>query len=282
MLEANEFSAPVLRDLRTRYRTSANTTGVITDGLRELEAARRFNGADTAVSVAALESFIADVLISVAQSAPELHQALELSSRALVRLESIRIRSEEIRSLAVHTALLNGIAHKAIGDRDEAFAAIERHTSRLVARLDIDWLHAIPLRRQVVLMSQSNTNFSALAQEAIAYKTLRPVEYYTSLKRFFEYLLNHHKVDLARTTFPLLREAYSLASHGLAPTAHVSFLKNSGQYLLIDGYPRKGSELLLQALRPAAQFSMHGQVRQINHLLNEASGGDPTLEVFRL
>ena len=68
----------------------------------------------------------------------------------------------------------------------------------------------------------------------------------------------------------------------LSPLGHVSFLKNSGQFVILDGYPRKGTALLYQALRAASQFQMHGQVRQINRLLNEAQDGLPTLEAFRI
>ena len=282
MLEADDFLLPILHELRARYRSSANAASIISEGLQKLDAARRLNGAEVAIGIAAMESFLADVLISTAQSSTELQEALILSSRALVRIEGAEHRSEKVKCLAVHTALLNGIAYKASGDRDEAFSVIERHSFRLAARLDIDWVQAIPLRRQLVLMSQSDIEFSELAQEAISYRIARPAEYYASLKRFFEYLLNRKKADLARAAFPAVRDAFVKAAPSMTPLAHVSFLKNAGQYLLLDGYPKKGVAILHQALRAAAQFNMHGQVRQINRLLNEANGGNPILEAFRV
>ena len=282
MVEADAFAGPVLDTLRHRYRASANGALVLAPGLHKLGEARQLGGAETAVRVAALESFLADVLIAIAKSGEDLRAAEHLSSHALERLAAANAPTAQNKSLAVHTALLNGIAYKAIGDVDAAFVALERHASALKSQLGVGWLELAPLRRQSVLMSQTEAGFVALANESTAYRELRPAEYYANLKRFFEFLLNRRKLSPARSIFPIVRDAYIRAFSHLSPLGHVSFLKNTGQFVILDGYPRKGTALLYQALRAASQFQMHGQVRQINRLLNEAQDGQPTLEAFRI
>lgn len=282
MLEANQFAGPALLNMRKQYRSSGNPSAIFAEGMIELAEARNLGGGDASIAVAALESFLADILITSAQSVSAILQARDLSSTALARMAIVRDSDERIKNLAIHTSLLNVIAYKALGDIGAAFTAIENHEKALSDNLDVNWVDTIPLRRQIVLMSQRESDFIALANDATKYRTTHPPEYYASVKRFFEYLLNHRKIALARATHPAFRIAYANATDSFSPLAHVSLIKNTGQFLILDGYPRKGTALLLQALRAAAQFNMHGQVRQINRLINESQLGSPVLESFRV
>lgn len=283
LTDADYFSRSVLRDLRERYRTPSAVSSLLANGLHTLEDAQRLAGADGATGVAALESFLSDVLIAQARGLDELSVAQQLSMSALTRIERSASHSlPEAKGLAVHLSLLLAISKKAAGDLDGAFTAIEKQERWLVDRLEADWLDLIALRRQRALMLQRAEAFLELANGADAYRHARPGEYYATIKRVFEYLLNTRNIETSRALFAPLRSAYALAAARLPLVAHVSFLKNVGHFLILDGYPRKGSAILVQALRAASQLNLFGQARQVNRLLDEVSGGSPILEVFQV
>ena len=53
----------------------------------------------------------------------------------------------------------------------------------------------IMLRRQIALISQEPRMFRELFQDAISYKTSRPIEYYSTVKRVFEFAMNSRRID---------------------------------------------------------------------------------------
>jgi len=280
--EADELAKPALQLLRTQYRTSPNVQIVYAEGIQILERATRLNGADNAFYVAALESFLADILLALAPDASAINNARNLSDTALLRIESTESPKTNVTEVATHTALLNAIASKAMGDRDSAFRSLETNETRLARFLDMTWVDLVSLRRQRVLMLQRKEDFIQLANDAPRYRNSHPAEYYASLKRFFEYLLNQRYIDLARQSFPALQLAYERTSSELPLVAKVSFLKNTGHYLILEGSPRKGMSVLTQAMSAAVQFNLHGQARQISQLIQEAPIGMPLLHTFRI
>jgi hypothetical protein len=137
----------------------------------------------------------------------------------------------------------------------------------------------IPLLRQEAIMRQQADTFLSLAQTAGTYAAVRPCEYYSTLKRYFEYLLNHRKLALAKQVEPELRRAYRNAVARLPVVSTVSFLKNFGHYFLLQGEQRLGRAVLTNAFMAAAQLGLNGQRRQLVALL-QAHPGHERLESF--
>jgi hypothetical protein len=280
--EADEFARSTLQLLRARYQLSPNTQLVYTDGIQALEQITLLNHADTSFYVGALEGFLADVLLALAPDASAIIHARDLSDTALARIEAMQSVKINVIEVAIHTALVNSIASKALGDRDKAFQSLEMNETRISRLLDTNWVDLIPLRRQRVLLAQRKDDFIELANDASKYRYSHPAEYYASLKRFFEYLLNQRYIDLARESFPALQSAYKGTALVLPLVAKVSFLKNTGHYLILEGSPRKGMAFLTQAISAAVQFNLHGQARQIAQLIQEAPTGNPILHTFSI
>lgn len=152
-------------------------------------------------------------------------------------------------------------------------------------RKDAAVFDLVPLYRQDMMMQQTTRAHLHLASTAAAYREAKPIEYYRSIKRVFEFLLNRGAVRHADSIYVEYRRAFLAVCNELPPLSHISFLKNIGQYLMAKGEMATAARVMERALAEARARHLNGQVRQIVAMLAAARGGNmghlATFEVVR-
>jgi hypothetical protein len=133
------------------------------------------------------------------------------------------------------------------------------------------------------MMHQSIAGHKKLLEEAPFYKNLKPIEYYSTLKRVLEFSMNNDMYILASRLLPELKYAFNNVRKQLPPLSHVSFIKNLGQFNINNGDIKFGKNLLDYALIQAHRLNFAGQYKQIDNLLKELDlGAKAKLKTFKI
>jgi hypothetical protein len=130
-------------------------------------------------------------------------------------------------------------------------------------------LDLIPLRRQEIMMYQEISGYEQLAEDAVKYAVAQPLEYYRSLKRVFEFLLNEGGQQKAEQLYPEFKRAFGAVASKVPPISLISFMKNVGQYQMSLGNTQEASAVFARTLIEAKQRNLYGQVRQVKRLMQE-------------
>ncbi len=230
------------------------------------------------------EAFLAELLLArgtdlLIIEAAERH--IDLAER---HVRSARADPHVRARILSKTLLLRSVALKARGRTDEAGSVLRAVSSEPWWRRNADPGDIVAIARQRVMMSQSLSAHLELLRHAREYENARPLEYFRTLKRVFEFVVNS-KLDSATTALlPHLLDAYSRISSVAPPLSRVSLLKNLAQAEALLGNDRTALARLTLALEVSQSLGFDSQVRQISMLLQRAKDGDVggALETFRV
>jgi hypothetical protein len=222
---------------------------------------------------ARLHALVADKLIAHGATASDIRVAITSLEIALSILERIQTFSLEMLRAHVSFALLLGVARKAIGEFDEALRFMRETALDLRTSGDARYVDLVSLTRQETIMLQSPRAHRLLASAAISYRDTHPLEYYGSVKRVFEFVLNSGRLGEAQRLYPEWKASYLRVARRLDPLSRISFVKNLGQYAIERREVARASRLLGFAAVEAQRRGLLGQVRQIHHLIAKARDG---------
>jgi tetratricopeptide (TPR) repeat protein len=208
------------------------------------------------------------MLIAQGRDILTLTTALDTVEKALSILDKVPVRDEEIAKAYVEFTLYRAIALKALGEFDEALGEVRSTAQRLRFQQEMSYLELIMLHRQEVMMLQDAKQYQKLAENSQQYANAKPVEYYGTIKRVFEFAMNRDLPDAAKI-FPEFRRSYGAARQKLPLLSHVSFTKNVGQFLGQHGRPAAALKVLDAAKSAADRLNRYGQKRQIDALMDD-------------
>jgi hypothetical protein len=226
---------------------------------------------------------MAEMLLAEGRNASSLERALDHITLALDVLRRVPIWSDETMRAHVSYALHQGVIRKALGRFDESIGGMRKARRLLATRFDVPTIELVMLERQETIMQQERAAFARMAQHATTYARHRPAEYYGTVKRVFEFALNHGLGDDARGIYSEFRRAFRVVQRRVPPLSHVSFCKNVGHFFLCDGQEQRGVNALEAALGEARRLNLRGQERQISALISScAAVPQPVLQTFRV
>lgn len=281
-MEIDSFLKERLAVLRNHHRSGVAPRLVSHAGEVILNNVSGVPGFNSSLEAAQLQVFLADVLLSSALTKQTLihAQSYVLSAKETIARGS-RITQKTL-NLYVHGSLIDSVAHKASGNIDAAMNALESSSKFALSEFDANSMDLIPLHRQRVLMLQKKDAFYELALRSRAYRNTNPAEYYATVKRVFEFLLNHHQIDDADRIFKEFRLAYAQAAELLPLIAKVSFIKNLGHYFSLHGLHKRATTLYVNALYVAEKMQFLGQRGQLIALLHESGNKQGVLPKFEI
>lgn len=222
------------------------------------------------ISIALLVSYIAELLLARGQIDPLLESLLSISEDHAARAPcSDRLRMKVLSSIY----LFRSIADKALGNTCEAY--------RLLLELDrSNWVRRrgdrgmlLPIHRQRVMMLQSFEQHIDILDDARRIRTEAPLEYYRTLKRVFEYAINHGYERSVKMMMPFVLTAYSDVRRDEPLISKVSMLKNLGQANALLSNVGLARLQLESALLMAKNRGLKGQVAQIDRIMEAVETG---------
>ncbi len=186
----------------------------------------------------------------------------------------------------VHIAHIHGVLLKALRNYDESEDVLTETVTHLEGKklVSPDDVRFVDIRRQLALNTQDHRQLKLLAERKYPATERGVLQEYTSVKRYFEYLLNHYAVADARELqemYARLHSLYTRTRHNLGDLGKISYRKNIGHFLLRSDSVKereKGAEHLKVCLAGAERRMYQGQAHQIAALL-EASGGGSASEL---
>jgi len=221
----------------------------------------------------------AETSIASASHPDQVLHALARAEQAQNVLATLDLSTSSFELLS-ESMLVAGVALKAVGRSDDSIDYLRSKVR--------DWrlnsLQSVALTRQEVMMFQDENRHLLLLHDASAYRELRPREYFRTVKRTTELLLNRRRLALADALTSELGNAFVAVRSELSVLARVSFMRDLAQLYAARGEQYRAQRLLLLCLRVAQRSHYPGQVRQIRGLLAELDGGAtvPRLETFRV
>jgi hypothetical protein len=132
----------------------------------------------------------------------------------------------------------------------------------------------VPLVRQYVMMRQSLNEHIALLYRAHEYKRERPLEYYRTLKRVVEFLVNKGLSESAQQLEKELTLSFLASSDKMPLLGKVSFARDMAQLLALKGETQEGAKLAATALKRAQEAELLGQVRQLKAIRTAIESGN--------
>lgn len=218
------------------------------------------------VEIAAHEAMLAELLI--AQGSGE--QVLNLATTHLSNAERHARTAEApagVRGRIISkVTLLRAIALKAMGQPDDAFHALGDYRSSSWWQESVAYADSISLVRQEVMMRGDEESYMRLLRSARSYEKIRPLEYFRTLKRVFEFATNNGLYESTVRLRPKLLSAYGAVAKATTPISKISLLKNLSQADALEGNLVQAMRRLQVSKSKASQLGLAGQLRQIGEL----------------
>ncbi|MEJ0011271.1 MAG: hypothetical protein WDM94_01330 [Bauldia sp.] len=272
-----------LRYLEARYLESGRPQLLLWAAESFYKDLRQIPACRSSFQYAMLLAFMTRMLVSQGGNIPALEQAETYAEEATDILNRHGIVSQEVIALHASLALHLGVIRKALGRFDDSILGMRAARKTLSAGLGAEEVELVMLRRQEVIMQQEVLGHRMLIEEAGAYASSRPMEYFSTIKRVFEFAMNKRMHSDARQIFPVFRSAFGAVARRLPALSHVSFAKNVGQFLSVRGESAKAMLILDQATSHARALGLIGQERQLQVLRDDViSGKKRGLPTFRV
>ncbi|MDZ7703629.1 MAG: hypothetical protein U5L04_03985 [Trueperaceae bacterium] len=218
-----------------------------------------------------LQALQGEMLLAQGKDRVHLERAINHFQKAQEIAFNITTVSEDVVKAHIAYALLLGVGYKTVGLFDESIESM-RDTATFFLKKDLATeVDLVPLTRQEIIMFQTVDGHRSLAERAKTYALLKPVEYYRSLKRVFEFLLNRGGGEEAHRIYSEYQRAFREVDAELTAIARISFAKNIGQYHLVRGNVASAQSHLSKTLVEARNRGLYGQVRQLQRLLEDAN-----------
>lgn len=233
------------------------------------------------ISIANFASYMAELIIAAGVINPDVERLLEISeahARKSPCSNDIRIK------VLANVFLLKSISEKAQKKQDEAYLTLEQaETDPWISQKDVS-LIMTPVYRQKMMMEQTIVSHQKLLARAAVLKYSNPLEYYRTLKRVFEFIVNSGEEAMSRSLMPELQVAFSAIQNQVPKITAISLLKNFGQANALFGNSELAIRQLDIAAREAQRYELKGQVVQINRLLQAVTDGNVVgkLSTFRV
>ena len=269
--------------MKRNYKQAGNPWIIYTAALQIIDQVRSYRGSKSSFQFAELLAYAAEMILSEGKSAVTLRRGLSLIFEAQETIARVPVISKEILRARVSYALHEGIILKALGYFDEAIRIMRFRANNLESHYDVSDIETVSLSRQEVIMQQDKRAFARLAENAALYRDTHPAEYYGTLRRIFEYLLNTRRLDQAKAMHDEHLRAFRQIAYKLPQLSSVTFAKNEGYYQALAVSERQGEALLGDALVAAQRLQLFGQERQIRSMLhNQGSVERIGLQVFKV
>lgn len=268
------FLMPEIRWLKEEYRQTGNPRLIYLAGSSYIHLLEPLPSTRSSFQYARLQSLLGDMLIAQGDSSETLYVAVQHIETALETMARVGTISEETLREHIRCALLLGVARKALGEFDESLLIMRKLSKVFLDIASATEIDLTPLRRQEIMMHQTTDGHRQLAEEAVRYRTLRPLEYYRSIKRVFEFVMNKGGASEAEQIYPEFRRAFANVSNRADCLDHVSFAKNVGQFLITQGQFKAATVVLNRSLEESRRLNLYGQVRQIETLVQELESGN--------
>ncbi len=259
-------------ELLRAHRSGVNTSTILLAVESVLAATASIRHASRSFERARLTSFASKLYIERG-TATDVQRSLELAADAINIFERSPVVAPATVDDVSEAALYAVVALKALGEVDESIFLGRSFVEDIVHSRIGNRFDVMPLIRQEQMMQQTKSSHERMAAEAPEYRNAKTREYYRTLKRLFEWSLNHGRRREAEALLPELRRAYRVILPRSEPIVRVSFMKNMGQYELAWGNRADARRILSAALVVARQFGMKGQERQILALIDQMDGG---------
>lgn len=238
-----------------------------------------------ALGAAVYEAFIAEMLLAQGSDRDALTTAIRHLATAERHASAAPVPQERHRArVLAKVTFLRAIIEKSLGSTQEAQRTLRTATEEPWWSQHADPADVISITRQRVMMSQSLTAHVELAEHASRYRTDRPIEYFRTLKRTFELLVNSQFVDTADRVRPHLLRAYHEVSTQLPAISGISLAKNIAQMHALAGDPHLALSELARIRSRTVDLGLHGQMRQVDELARKIRNDElkDALETFRV
>lgn len=275
---------PEIRNLKNEYKRMGNPSIIYLAGNSLSDVVSSMPRCNESFQFSKLQSLMAEMLLSQGSDAHSLILAIHHLDIAIDVLQRVETISEHMIRTHVSYVLQLTVTYKALGHFDYALKLLDSSSKLLITGKSATPVDLVPLKRQEIMMHQTIEGHRQLLEHAVIYKKHEPLEYYRSLKRVFEFLLNNGGIRQANTIFTEFNKAFISISNQVDPISQISFMKNIGHYHLCKNEIKKASGILNEALTLASQCNLQGQVRQIIRLLQEIDTGNniAKLETFTI
>lgn len=237
-------------------------------------------GCNCSFQFSQLQALLAEMILAQGQDANSLHVAVNHLEFAFEILNRVQVMSSDVLRAHINNALLLGIARKAFGEMDDSFNGIQKTVQYLKWEKSATELDLIPLHRQETIMRQTVDGHKQLADNAVKYIVHNPQEYYRSVKRVFEFLLNKGRLKEAELYYKEFNRAFAAIAHQAPAISQISFLKNVGQFFMAKGKAKDAASIFKRVLFAASNLSLQGQARQVKLLLQELEAGNKQAELI--
>lgn len=187
-------------------------------------------------ALALLHVLEAQALLAAATHSDHAVRALAGADRVQDILSGLTPTATSFELLS-ESVLIAGVALKAVGRFDDSIDYLRAQ------RRDRRWsgVAAIALARQeVMMMFQDEDRHLLLLHEAPAYRDARPREYFRTVKRVTELLLNRQRLALADVLAPELGRAYVRAKSELSVLGRLSMMRDLAQLYAARGEHERG------------------------------------------
>jgi hypothetical protein len=237
------------------------------------------------LGAAVYEAFMAEMLTAQGSNYETLSLAtrhLEIAERHATRTH---LRQERQRArIVAKVVFLRAIVEKSLGATDTAHAILRTATHESWWPNHSDTADIIAITRQRVMMSQSLPAHIELARRARDYRVVRPIEYFRTLKRTFEILVNHQLLSTAEHLRPHVLDAYRAVEPQLPAISGISLAKNLAQLQALSGDPDLALSQLELVRKTSVTLGLHGQGRQIDELVRHIQNSElrDALATFRV
>lgn len=221
------------------------------------------------LAIAAFEVQLAELLIAQGRNLTKASAHIDAAFAHAAAAESDKKGRARILSKAI---LLRGIVMKAHGE-DESARQVLLETNQLPWWGEVDPADSIAVLRQRVMMSQSLAEHVALLKAARGYKSTRPLEYFRTIKRVFEFFINEGFSQSANALEPMVLAAFVASLSGQTPISKVSLLKNLAQASALQGDVDTALDRARVAEFAANRLGLHGQLLQIQTIAEGIQDG---------
>lgn len=264
--DVDAFLAPHVRALVTAFRSGVHAETLLVTATSLSSHVEQFHRRRSP-ALAKLFGLEASLLLASGRTLGDAHRAFARASQAVAIAR--RVHSPGADRFVAEHQMVAAVALKAAGRVDDSI-----DFSRTAVRRLGSYALAIPLVRQEVLMLQDRAEFERLLAHAPEYRRSNSREYYRTIKRLFEFRLNHSEYRAAQELLPELMWGYAASRGSMGVLDRVSLLKNIGQLLGARGEFTRSLAVLRLAGDAATLARLEGQSRQIAILKTTFAAGD--------
>lgn len=273
------YSDEFLREIKNQRKQNVNSQIIKTSVEFYLSNFDSHSSFKSSFSAGQILKYHSQLLLEHASSEPDLTKALLDITDSIQILSSSKMNNSINELVSAH--LIRSVLLKVLGDKDEALYSLKDSQHELRNLISSD-LELIKLRRQEQIIHQTQLSHKFLFKDANKIKGYNLIEYYSSIKRLFEFFMNNGFIENAGRIYNNFVKTFHSVQWDLPLISHLSFLKNIGQFNILIGKKNDGIRLLKVAYNKALSLKLTGQMEQLKNLLtNYESPSEFKLVTYR-